>query len=133
MLAIAAFLGDTMPLDMVTVCNYTYAVLLELLGHKNYIRVLLALEKGPLRFSELKKTLKLNPVQIDRALRFLRKGRWVVPRAAAEGGGRMLVRYRLGRRGEAFIRSFKSFSDDLQRQDAALGASEVRELRSLYG
>jgi len=122
-----------MPLDMITLCNYNYEVLLELLGQKNYIRVLLALEKGPLRFSELKKALKLNPVQIDRALRFLRKGRWVVPHAAAQGGGRMLVRYRLGKRGEAFLRSFKAFSEDLQRQDAGLGASEVRELRSLYG
>lgn len=122
-----------MPLAVVTSCYYTYEVLLELLGHKNYIRVLLALEKGPLRFSELRKALKLNPVQIDRALRSLRKGRWVVPQAAAEDGGRMLVRYRLGKRGEVFIRSFKAFSYDLQRQDAALGASEVRELRSLYG
>ncbi len=42
----------------------------ELIGHKDYIRILLALRKRKsLRFTELQKELDLNPAQVDRALR----------------------------------------------------------------
>ena len=120
------------PLDMVTNCYYTISMIMELLGHKDYIRVLLALEEKPLRFSQIQKALKLSPVQLDRALKFLRRGLWVIPHVDPGQGGRFFVQYRLGKRGTAFLRSFDVFSRDAQRRMAAIGSSEVAELRSLY-
>lgn len=105
---------------------------MELLGHKDYIRVLMALEDEPLRFSQIQKALKLNPTQIDRALSFLRKGHWVIPHVGPAPAGRLFVEYRLGKRGMAFLSSFNTFSKDAERRMAALGSSEVAELRSLY-
>lgn len=107
-------------------------MIIEVLAHKDYIRVLAALEGKPLRFSQIKKALKLNPTQIDRALAFLRKGHWVIAHVAPAQAGRLFVEYRLGKRGAAFLRSFSAFSKDAGRRMAALGASEVAELQSLY-
>ena len=107
-------------------------MIMDLLGHKDYIRVLLALEEGPLRFSALQRTLKLNPTQLDRALKALRKGHWIIPHVAPGEGGRILVEYRLAKRGTAFLQSFHVFSKDASRRMAALGTSEVAELKSLY-
>lgn len=121
-----------MALDIITYCKYTYDMIIELLGHKDYIRVLLALEDKPLRFGALQRALKLNPTQIDRAMKFLRKGHWVIAHVAPGEGGRILVEYRLGKRGTAFLRSFGVFSKDAERRMAALGSSEVAELQSLY-
>jgi DNA-binding HxlR family transcriptional regulator len=117
---------------MITKCYYTISMIMELLGHKDYIRVLLALEEKPLRFSQIQKALKLSPVQIDRALKFLRRGLWVIPHAGPGDGGRFVVQYRLGRRGTAFLHSFGAFSRDAQRRVAAIGSSEVAELQGLY-
>ena len=119
-------------LDIVTTCEYTNYMIMELLGHKDYIRVLLALDDKPLRFSALQKALSLKPTQLDRALKSLRKGHWIIPHVAPTAGGRILVEYRLGKRGTAFLRSFNVFSKDAARRTAALGYSEVAELRSLY-
>lgn len=119
-------------LDKVTVCMYTYCMIMDLLAHKDYIRVLLALEDKPLRFSALEKALKLNPTQLDRALKFLRKGHWVIPHVDPGEGGRFFVSYRLSKRGIAFLRSFNAFSKEAQRSMASVGSSEVRELQSLY-
>lgn len=55
-------------------------MIMELLKHTDYLRILMTLERGPLRFTEIQKTLKLNPTQVDRALTFLRKGLWIIPR-----------------------------------------------------
>ena len=107
-------------------------MIMELLRHKDYIRVLLALEKKPLRFTDLQKGLRLNPLQINRALKFLRRGLWVIPHAGPAKGGRFGVQYRLGRRGTAFVHSFGAFSRDAQRRVAAIGSSEVAELQRLY-
>ena len=105
---------------------------MELLGHKDYIRVLLAVQRKPLRFSQIQKELSLNPAQVDRALHFLRRGIWIVPRTLPAGKGPALVEYGLGKRGAAFLESFKKFSADAQRRKVELGSSEVAELRSLY-
>lgn len=106
-------------------------MILELLGHKDYLRILLALEAAPLRFTDIQKTLDLNPAQVDRGLSFLRKGLWVVPRTLPAERGPIRVEYRLGRRGEAFLKSFERFRDDIARHEEQLGRSEVRELQSL--
>ena len=83
-----------------------------------------------MRFGALQKDLGLNPAQVDRAVKFLRKGLWIVPRVAPSERGRMLIEYELGRRGAAFLESFKAFSVGAIRRKAELGLSVVAELRS---
>ncbi len=106
-------------------------MIMELLAHRDYVRVLQAIRTRPRRFGELQKELGLNPAQVDRAAKFLRKGLWIVPRVVPSEAGRMLVEYTLGRRGAAFLESFKAFRADALRRRAALGSSVVAELRSL--
>lgn len=106
-------------------------MILELLAHKDYLRILLALEGAPRRFSELQRALNLNPAQVDRGLKFLRKGLWVVPRTIPSEQGPIRVEYELGKRGTAFLSSFERFRADLERQAPQIGSSEVEELRRL--
>ena len=105
---------------------------MELLGHKDYLRVLLAVQRQPLRFVQIQKALGLNPAQVDRALKFLRKGLWIIPRTVPTESGRIPVEYILGKRGAAFLASFETFSADAQQRVSELGASEVAELQSLH-
>lgn len=106
----------------------------EILGHKDYLRILLALRKRKsLRFSEIERELELNPTQVDRALKSLRSGLWIIPRANSTKGGRVLVEYELSRRGECFLRAvFDSIRDAVRKNVGALGSSELREVQSLY-
>lgn len=106
-------------------------MILELLKHKDYLRVLMALKHKPQRFTELQKTLDLNPTQVDRALRFLRTGLWIIPKTIPTEKGPIRLEYSLGKRGAAFLESFKSFLAHAERHEAALGESEVAELHSL--
>ena len=107
-------------------------MIIDLLGHKDYIRVLVTVDKKPMGFSQIQKNLNLNPTQVDRALRFLRKGLWIIPRTAPTEKGRIMVEYTLGKRGAAFLKSFKMFSDDARRRVVSLGTTEVAELQSVY-
>jgi DNA-binding HxlR family transcriptional regulator len=107
-------------------------MVMELLGHKDYIRVLLAVRKeGSLRFRQIEKSLVLNPAQVDRALKFLTKGLWIVPRTVPTEGSHVPVEYRLGKRGASFLELFDGFRAGAKRKSAELGASEVKELQSL--
>ena len=119
-------------IDILTNCKYTVFMIMELLKHKDYIRVLMALESKPLRFNRLQNVLKLNPTQVDRALNFLRKELWIIPRTIPSEGNRIIVEYSLGKRGEAFLQSFKTFGAAAEKRKSALGASEVAELQGLY-
>lgn len=105
---------------------------MELLGHTDYLRVLLALRKERgLRFRQIEKSLGLNPAQVDRALKFLTKGLWIVPRTVPTQGSRIQVEYTLGKRGAAFLELFDAFRAGVQKKSGELGASEVDELRRL--
>lgn len=106
-------------------------MIMELLGHKDYLRILMALEKKALRFTEIQKTLGLNPTQVDRALTFLRKGLWIIPKTLPTERGPIRVEYSLGKRGAAFLASWQSFQTQAERHEAELGKSEVAELLSL--
>lgn len=106
-------------------------MILELLAHKDYLRILIALEDAPKRFSELQKVLDLNPAQVDRGLKFLRKGLWVVPRTVPSEKGPIRVEYELGKRGKVFAKSFERFRADLERQASQIGPAEVEELQRL--
>lgn len=103
---------------------------MELLAHRDYLRILQAVRRRPMRFGELQKELDLNPAQVDRAMKFLRKGLWVVPRVSPSQRGRMVVEYEIGKRGVAFLESFKAFSLGAIRRKDELGQSVVAELRS---
>lgn len=118
-------------LDRLTICKYNALMIMELLGHKDYLRILMAVEKKPLRFTELQKALGLNPTQVDRALTFLRKGLWIVPKTLPAEKGPIRVEYSLGKRGAAFLASWQSFRTQAERHEAELGKSEVAELQSL--
>lgn len=106
-------------------------MIIELFGHRDYLRILLAVQRRPLRFGQIQKALGLNPAQVDRALRFLRKGLWIIPRTVRTQKGPILVEYSLGKRGAAFLEAFKVFRADVKRRKAELGPSEVAELQSL--
>lgn len=106
-------------------------MIMELLGHKDYVRILMALEKKPLRFTEIQKALGLNPTQVDRALTFLRDGLWVIPQTLPTDRGPIRAEYGLGKRGIAFLSSWKSFRAQAERHVDELGKAEVAELQSL--
>ena len=106
-------------------------MIMELLGHKDYLRILMAVEKKSLRFTEVQKALGLNPTQVDRALTFLRKGLWIIPKTLPTEKGPIRVEYSLGKRGAAFLASWQSFRTQAERHEAELGKSEVAELQSL--
>jgi len=118
-------------LDGLTNRKYNRGMILELLAHKDYLRILIALEDAPRRFSELQQALDLNPAQVDRGLKFLRKGLWIVPRTLPAERGPIRVEYELGKRGKAFLRSFERFRADVQRQAPQIGPTEVEELQRL--
>ncbi|MEK7859366.1 MAG: hypothetical protein AAB320_09525 [Elusimicrobiota bacterium] len=106
-------------------------MIMELLGHKDYLRILMVLEKKSLRFTGIQKALDLNPTQVNRALTFLRKGLWIIPQTLPTEMGPIRVEYGLGKRGAAFLSSWKSFRTQAERHKAELGKSEVAELQSL--
>ena len=106
-------------------------MIMELLKHKDYLRILLAVQDKPLRFGKIQDALGLNPTQVDRALKFLRKGLLVIPRTVPTEEGPIRVEYSLGKRGAAFLKSFNVFRADLKRRKAEIGPSAVAELQSL--
>ncbi len=103
---------------------------MELFAHRDYVRILSSIRRKPKRFSQLQKELGLNPAQVHRALKFLRKGLFIVPRVEPSTKGRLLVEYEVGKRGTAFLLSFDAFSHDALRRRAALGDSVTQELAS---
>lgn len=103
---------------------------MELFAHKDFVRILSAVGRKPRRFGQLQKELGLNPAQVDRALKYLRKGLFIVPRVEPSTKGRLLVEYVIGKRGEAFLASFEAFSRDALRRKATLGESVAQELES---
>lgn len=106
-------------------------MILDLLKHKDYLRILLAVQQKPLRFSQIQKILRLNPAQVDRALRFLCQEFLILPRTVPTPRGRLPVEYSLGKRGIAFLESFKTFNTAVRRRRGALGPSEIVELQNL--
>ncbi len=106
-------------------------MVLELLAHPDYLRILHAIRSKSLRFSDLQKRLHLNPAQVDRALKFLRKELWIVPQVKPAATGRLLVQYSIGRRGAALLDSFDVFVEDARRRRNDLGADTIAEIESV--
>ena len=106
------------------------SMVMKLLANKDWVRILHAVGRKPMRFGELQKELRLNPAQVDRAVKFLRKGLWIIPRVAPSGKGRLRVEYEIGKRGRAFLDAFKAFSVNVSRRKTQLGPSVTAELKS---
>ena len=119
-------------LDMLTSCKHHLGMVLEILAHPDYLRVLCALRKADgLRFNQIQKSLRLNPAQVDRALKALTKGLWVIPQTVPTEAGRIPVEYHLGKRGALFLELFDDFKAKVARRRADLGAAEVAELQRI--
>lgn len=99
-------------LDRLTVSKKVEHLILNLLGHESYLRILVALEATPQRFAEIQSSLDLDPLLVGRALAFVRRGFWVVPRTMPGESGPLHVEYRIGKRGEALLASFERFRGD---------------------
>jgi hypothetical protein len=70
---------------------------------------------------------------VDRALKFLRAGLWVIPRIVPTKGGRILVEYELSKRGECFLSVVvDSLRNAVTKNVAILGVSARQEVQSLY-
>lgn len=104
----------------------------ELFRHPDYLHILFTLRKhAGLRFNQIQKTLDLNPAEVNRALKFLRKGMWIVPHTLPTQGDRLYVEYSLGKRGLAFLELFDSFVAGAKQKSAVLGSAEIKELQLL--
>jgi DNA-binding HxlR family transcriptional regulator len=109
-------------------------MVMEILGHPDYLRVLSSLRGADgLRFSQIQKSLDLNPTQVNRALKVLAKGLWIIPRTVPTDAGRIPVEYRLGKRGAVMLELFDNLRVQAERRRAELGAAEVDELRKVCG
>ena len=104
-------------------------MVMEILGHPDYLRVLFALRKEDgLRFNQIQKCLGLNPAQVDRALEALTKGLWVVARTVPMETERVPVEYKLGKRGALLVELFDNFRAEASQRSKELGVAEVEEL-----
>jgi DNA-binding PadR family transcriptional regulator len=105
-------------------------MIMELMAHPAYIRVLHAAERRPMRFFHFEQELGLNPAQVDRALKFLTKNQLLAPRPVDTAFGPRLTIYQVTARGTAFLEAFSAFDVAVGRRRAALGpraAGDVRE------
>lgn len=84
-----------------------------------------------MRFVLLEQELGLNPARIDRGLKSLLKGKWIVSVAADTATGRFLMVYRITRKGTALLAALHEFAAVLQRREADLGPEVARELRAV--
>ncbi len=109
------------------------AQLLSLLGKQHPLRILLLLRReGPKRFSEVEEATGLNPAQVDRSLKLLREGMWVVPETVAEEDGPVHIHYRVGQRGKALLQAVDAFRESLDQHRSAVGDEAVDEVEALY-
>ncbi|MBI2387375.1 MAG: hypothetical protein HYV14_15405 [Elusimicrobia bacterium] len=102
----------------------------ELLAHSDYVRVLSALERRPMRFGALQKELELHPPQIARALRFLTKSKMVELTAADTATGIYVPIYVLTDRGEAMTEVLMAFIIALNRRRSRLGDEYLSDIRA---
>lgn len=99
----------------------------QLIADPHRLGVLQALRAGgALRFCRLQQELRLNPAQVDRALKALLKGGWI---SAPRSGARR--QYALSGRGAALLEAYRVFSEEIYRRREQLG-SAAAEFRPSY-
>ena len=119
-------------LDMLTLCKYNMGMIIELLNHRDPLRILLTLyQRGGLRFGPIQRLLELNPAQVDRALKFLCKRSWIKA-YPLPGGARGQTEYRIGKRGAALAEAFTVFAGDIRKKEKEFSPAEVAEFRRFY-
>lgn len=85
-----------------------------------------------MRFKDIERDTRLNPAQVDRALKVLVGGTWIVPETLPSTTGRILVRYALSKRGAALLKALDAFRASLRRHEDALGPAVLRDMDALY-
>lgn len=100
----------------------------DLLNHKNLLRILLTLyQRGGLRFGQIQDLLKLNPSQVNRALKFLYKNRWV-KMCKSKG----YTEYRIEKRSEVLAEAFTVFAADIRKKGKEFNPTEIIEFQRFY-
>jgi DNA-binding MarR family transcriptional regulator len=100
-------------------------MIVELLNHRDPLRILLTLyQRGGLRFGRIQSLLNLNPAQVDRALKFLCKGRWIKGHPLP-GQARRQTEYRIGKRGAALAEAFTLFAAGIREKKNEFGPAEI--------
>lgn len=107
--------------------------LAAVLRNPHHLRIIgLLRREGRLSFTAIQKALDLNPAQVDRALKLLTSGLWIIPETPRSAGkGPIRVQYRLGERGRALARALDAFVAKVEKQRRALGETTVREAEAL--
>jgi DNA-binding HxlR family transcriptional regulator len=88
-------------------------MVMALSAHRDYVRILSSIRRKPKRFSQLQKEPGLNLAQVDRALKFLRKALFIVPRIEPSTKGRIRVEYEVGNKGggiPSLVRHVRAFA-----------------------
>lgn len=104
----------------------------ELLAHTDYVRVLSALERRPMRFGALQRELELHPPQVARALGFLTRSKLIELTAADTATGIYRPVYVLTDRGEALSEVFMAFVLALNRRRSRLGDECLSDVRAWW-
>ncbi|MDD5304164.1 MAG: ArsR family transcriptional regulator [Elusimicrobia bacterium] len=102
------------------------------MAHKDYLRILHAVERRPMRFVQLEQNLGLNPAQVDRAVKFLRKAGCIAARTADTATGLPLLAYTLTDRGAAALEAFMTFARAVNQRRGRLGQGAFADVRDCW-
>jgi DNA-binding HxlR family transcriptional regulator len=105
-------------------------MIMKLLAHTDYLRMLRALSRRPMRFGAFQRELDLNPAQVDRAVKFLSREGYITARPADTATRTSLMAYTLTDRGEAVLEAFFAFTLAVNRRKDRLGARAISDLRA---
>lgn len=84
-----------------------------------------------MRFQDIQIALEINPAQVDRSLKFLSQGLWILARTLPTTGRRVFVEYRVSRKGEALLEAWDAFAQRLKEKKRLAGTEDVRSLDRL--
>jgi len=107
-------------------------MIMKLLGRKDYLRVLHAVERKPMRFFQLQLDLGLHPPQVDRAVKYLCAGGWIKVGAADTATGLPLTVYTLTDRGAALLEAFMLFAQAVNKRRSRLGRGAFVDVRDCW-
>lgn len=105
---------------------------MALMAHKDYLRVLHAVARRPMRFIQLQQDLDLHPPQVDRAVKFLCKGGWIASQAADTATGLPLAVYALTDRGAAILEAFLTFAQAINQRRNRLGRKAFVDIQDCW-
>ncbi|OGY64427.1 MAG: hypothetical protein A3I89_03270 [Candidatus Harrisonbacteria bacterium RIFCSPLOWO2_02_FULL_41_11] len=74
----------------------------KMLGNENCLYILTALQRKPMRFSQIQKLFIFDPVQLDSNLEFLSKEFWIIAHVVP-AKGKFLAVWRVSKRGKMIL------------------------------